>query len=82
MLGFIEQRDKQLHIAGSAILTIVIYLLAKSLVIAGVGALVVGIGKEVYDYYHPEKHTADIKDILADCVGIAVAIVGIYYAVS
>ena len=78
MIGFFRQKDKQLHIVASAILTIAIYLLTKSLIIAGAGALLVGIGKEVYDYYHPKKHTADTKDVLADVIGIMVATLIIY----
>lgn len=28
-----------------------------------------GLGKELYDYYHPENHTADIFDALATLAG-------------
>ncbi len=33
--------------------------------------------QEVYDHFYPKKHTANIKDILADAIGIAVVVVGI-----
>ena len=74
MLSFFKKKDKQLHILGSATLTVTIYLATKSLVYATVGTLLVGIGKEVYDYYHPKKHTADIKDVVADVIGVAVVV--------
>jgi hypothetical protein len=41
---------------------------------------IIGLGKEVYDYFHPKTHTCDIKDLLADCVGIAT--VSIVYFLS
>ena len=31
--------------------------------------IVVGGGKELYDYLHPENHTASFADLLADAVG-------------
>ena len=81
MLSFFKQKDKQKHIFGSALLVVLLYFVLKSLFLAGVGALVVGVGKEVYDHFHPKKHTADIKDILADIVGILIAL-GVLYAIS
>ena len=73
MSSFFKQKDKQLHMLGSAILTIVAYLLVKSLSYAVIGTLAIGIVKEIYDYFHPKKHTADIKDIFADMIGITIA---------
>ena len=32
-------------------------------------AVVAGIAKEAYDYFHPEKHTTEFADIIATCVG-------------
>lgn len=31
--------------------------------------IVVGGGKELYDYMHPEEHTASFTDLLADAAG-------------
>jgi hypothetical protein len=33
------------------------------------GAVVAGIGKEIYAKQHPESHTADIYDLLATSLG-------------
>jgi len=33
------------------------------------GAVVAGIGKEVYDKQHPDSHTADIYDLIATSLG-------------
>lgn len=35
----------------------------------------IGLAKEVYDYKHPEKHTASYKDFVWDVAG---AYVGVY----
>jgi len=34
-----------------------------------------GIGKEVYDRYHPDKHTADIFDAIAAWTGATLALI-------
>ena len=34
-----------------------------------IAILVVAFGKEVYDYYHPDKHTCDGVDAMATIVG-------------
>ena len=32
-------------------------------------SVVIGIGKEIYDYFHPESHTADPVDAVATILG-------------
>lgn len=66
MIDF-KQRDKQLHFAGGCFLSFVF-----SFVSPGVGLLVAmaaGFFKEVYDKRHPDKHTADLMDMLATWFG-------------
>lgn len=36
---------------------------------AFINILFVGGGKELYDYKHPEHHSADWKDLVADAAG-------------
>lgn len=66
--------DKYQHALGCAILTSTICALPFDLVLllAGPVVFLIGLGKEVYDYFHPDKHTADWKDLVADCIGITI----------
>ena len=43
-------------------------------IIAFVLVSIFGIGKEVYDYFHPKKHTADLFDAFATILGGGLAI--------
>lgn len=67
-------QDKLYHILVCAILTSLICSMPSllALLIAGPVVALIGAGKEVYDYLHPDKHTADIKDFYADLIGIAI----------
>ena len=67
-------KDKYQHFAGSAVLS---YGLSEVIspdkaFLASVG---IGLAKELYDYKHPEKHTASYKDFVWDVAG---AYVGVY----
>ena len=70
-------KDKKYHlIAGFLIGAVVValsFLIALPTVqrlLLGVGvAIVIGVGKEVYDGKHPDKHTKDGMDALATAVG-------------
>ena len=66
--------DKRQHFAGSAVLS---YGLSEVMSPEKAFLTTVGIGlaKEVYDYKHPDKHTASYKDLVWDVAG---AYVGIY----
>ena len=37
-------------------------------------ACAAAVGKEIYDRFHPDKHTADWADLAADFFGILVAL--------
>ena len=74
-------RDKRLHFITGAgggflmtILGLLIGLTPFFSVCAGTGlGIVAGIGKEIYDHFHPEAHTAEILDAVSTITG---AIVG------
>jgi hypothetical protein len=68
--------DKLLHFAVGAAITALVVIVTGSLALAGVAVLLAGSGREVYDAYHPDTHTADIWDVVATCAGwIPVALV-------
>lgn len=46
--------------------------------IAGIVAMAIGFGKEIYDKLHPESHDASWHDILCDLIGTLIG-VGIGY---
>lgn len=72
MTTFTRQPDKQLHCAGSFILAM-FFSFVMPLHCAVQAVLLIGISKEVYDYYHP-PHVADVWDIVADAVGAYLAV--------
>lgn len=68
--------DKQAHFFSGYVLGISSALVAShsispflSAIFGLGGAVVAGVGKEIYDRQHPESHTADIYDLLATSVG-------------
>lgn len=66
-------RDKLLHFLGGAILQTVFCLFGLPYV-KGLGAVALIAGaKEIYDRFHPAKHTADIWDFFATVLGGALA---------
>lgn len=67
-------KDKELHFVGSAVLS---YGLSEVMTPTSAFLTTVGVGlaKEVYDFKHPDKHTASYKDFLWDIAG---AYVGVY----
>jgi len=76
-LSIFSPIDKLQHVLGCAILTSLICSLPSELAlfVAGPVVLLVGLGKEVYDYLHPADHTADIKDVYADTLGILIVLI-------
>mgnify|MGYP003340796188 FL=1 len=57
--------DKVYHCLGGVVLFAIGQLFGYGLALAILGA----ITKEVYDYFHPESHTADWKDAFATTLG-------------
>ena len=65
-------RDKLLHAGASCIIEIVLGLALSSWLPwtrAALNVVLFGGGKELYDKQHPDKHTADWADLVADAVG-------------
>ena len=65
--------DKLLHLLVGFIITLTVTLLGYPLA-SLVVTVVVAIGKEVYDYYNKESHTADGLDLIVTIVGGLLAI--------
>ena len=57
--------DKVYHCLGGVVLFAIGQLFGYGLFLAVLGA----ITKEIYDYLHPESHTADWKDAVATTLG-------------
>jgi glycopeptide antibiotics resistance protein len=57
--------DKVAHCLGGVVLFAIGQLFGYGLALAILGA----VTKEIYDYFHPEKHTADVKDAIATTLG-------------
>ena len=57
--------DKVYHCLGGVVLFAIGQLFGYGLALAILGAVV----KEIYDYFHPESHTADWKDAFATTLG-------------
>lgn len=62
------QSDKILHFLASGLIFMIILMFTQSLDWAFLIAILVGIGKEIYDYY--KKGFADFYDVVADLLGI------------
>lgn len=57
--------DKVYHCLGGVVLFAIGQLFGYGLALAILGA----VTKEIYDYLHPENHTADYKDAIATILG-------------
>jgi len=60
-------RDKQLHIGSGMALALVTIWFGFWVSLAVV--LCAAVGKEAYDYLHPDKHTCDVWDAVATVAG-------------
>jgi hypothetical protein len=77
--GLSGHKDKFLHVVVSAGLTLLFIWLLPLIHVAwwfsAIIVLLIGAGKEVYDYFHPKTHTCDIKDFMADAIGVGSVII-------
>ena len=64
--------DKYKHVVVSAIIAVVLNLFLPWWA-AGLVALAIGVGKEVYDKVSGKGH-AEWKDLIADCIGILIGV--------
>jgi Co/Zn/Cd efflux system component len=65
--------DKQMHFIGGLVIAAILtpFIGAYSIVVVAIVALL----KEVYDFLHPESHTADFMDWVATALGGVVGFV-------
>lgn len=66
--------DKIVYAAGCFAAVVGLVHLGVPLWIAALVVATGGVLKEVYDCRHPDKHTADVMDIVADMVGVWTAV--------
>lgn len=71
-MKFLLQPDKALHLTVSYALALTLALFLPLLYAVAI-VLVIGAGKEWYDYKHPLTNTAEWTDFYADCVGAGLA---------
>jgi hypothetical protein len=73
------KRDKILHLSAGLAISFIVTISTGSTDYGNSSALIAGIGKEIYDYFHPEKHTAEGLDIaftaLGGVIGSALALI-------
>jgi|APSaa5957512535_1039671.scaffolds.fasta_scaffold27958_2 formate hydrogenlyase subunit 3/multisubunit Na+/H+ antiporter MnhD subunit len=61
--------DKIYHLIAGIALALVTLIATGSVFAAMIATTVVGLGKEIYDYQHQDKHTPEVADFLATVVG-------------
>lgn len=87
IIEFFKQGDKQLHILAAFAVTSGSYIFFSrwnpdfAVFLAFVLGCAVSLGKEAYDMKHPATHDASHADLIADGIGIAVAIALTLFAV-
>lgn len=74
-IEFLTAQDKCIHFIGGALVCFIAYM-AFGVIAACVATIAAALGKELYDYIHPEKHTADPWDaIVTICGGASVFLI-------
>lgn len=66
--------DKALHIIGGAVIFAAFHW--RFGMFAIVPVVIAAIAKEIYDKFHPESHTCDIKDAIATVIGGLICLIG------
>lgn len=62
--------DKLAHSLGGWAIAATVMLMGHPLWHAAVVVFGIGCLKELYDFFHPDKHSCDPLDLLATCAGI------------
>ena len=73
-------KDKELHVLCGFAICVFVGLIFNS----NIGLLVsclAGIGKEVYDYFHPKQHSVELADFIATMFGGVVGFLILNYIV-
>ena len=81
LIKWLYEGDKILHILFSALIALWVCAALnlfmgkyESILCSFCFSLAVGVMKELWDKVNP-NHSADIKDLLADCIGIGLALI-------
>ena len=81
LIKWLYAGDRVLHILFSIVITLFAYTVTQffcskwwSILLALGTGLIIGGFKELYDALAP-NHSADIKDFVADCIGILIALI-------
>lgn len=69
--------DGWLHIAVSTLLMFVLGWI-RPIWIPALIVLAIGIAKEIYDAFNPDKHSAEWHDLACDAIGIALGLLLIW----
>lgn len=75
-MGLKLNEDKAKHMGGSFLLTLAGYAMTGKVWAAVLVAVLIGVGKEIYDYYY--GGVASWGDLVANILGICFAILGIF----
>ena len=59
--------DKALHLIGGVLIYAVAHFVSP--MVGLIAVAVAAAGKEIYDYFHQDKHTPDVMDALATVAG-------------
>lgn len=75
--SWLKENDKLCHLMAAALIVAITYIFCRTFGHPGAGlwigdvlAILALVGKEVYDYYHPDKHFVEFRDIFAGLIGI------------
>jgi hypothetical protein len=64
------KKDKKLHLIAGAIVAAIVYIASSgSIMLSILAAFVIGLLKEIYDAFHPKKHTVDFWDFAVTGLG-------------
>lgn len=76
MAGLKIEEDKAKHMGGSLLLTLAGYAMTGKVWAAVLVAVLIGVGKEIYDYYY--GGVASWGDLAANILGICFAVLVIF----
>ncbi|MBM7556472.1 hypothetical protein [Halanaerobacter jeridensis] len=69
--------DKVKHFLAGVLIFTFCFILGSNHWFSMVMVIIAGVGKEVYDYYHPQQHTVEVLDLLATIAGGIVVCLGL-----
>ena len=72
--------DKALHIITGALLYVAVHFVSGDERIGLCAVVVAGVGKEIYDAFHRDKHTPEVLDAVATVSGALIVLAGSLHA--